>query len=229
MNAPEKKPQPRWERRKDARPDEIIAAALDLFVERGFAATKLDEVATRAGVSKGTLYLYFANKEELFKAVVREGLVSQLVEARLMIGSCHGGSGDLLELVMHGWWEKIGSTRISGIPKLVLSEARNFPEIANFYVSEVVHPGQQVMADIIRRGIASGEFRDVDADDAARLFMAPLLMIALWRNSLAHFASEQMDPLRLMRTHIDMLREGLAKRPAKSETAAVRSTSKPKR
>jgi AcrR family transcriptional regulator len=229
MNAPEKKPQPRWERRKDARPDEIIAAALDLFVERGFAATKLDEVAMRAGVSKGTLYLYFANKEELFKAVVREGLVSPLVEARLMIDSYHGGSGDLLELVMHGWWEKIGSTRISGIPKLVLSEARNFPEIANFYVSEVVHPGQQVMADIIRRGIASGEFRDVDADDAARLFMAPLLMIALWRNSLAHFASEQMDPLRLMRTHIDMLREGLAKRPAKEETSAVRSTSKPKR
>jgi AcrR family transcriptional regulator len=230
MNAPEKKSHPRWERRKDARPEEIVAAALDVFVERGFAATKLEDVAARAGVSKGTLYLYFANKEELFKAVVREGLVSPLVEARHVIDSYQGGSGDLLELVMQGWWEKIGSTRICGIPKLILSEARNFPEIANFYLSEVVQPGHQVMTDIIRRGIASGEFRNVDADDTARLFLAPLLMIALWRCSLAHFASEQMDPQRLMRAHIDMLRQGLANRgPTNSDGAAGRIACKLKR
>lgn len=76
----ETKPKPRWERRKDARPQELLDAALALFVERGYAATRLDDVAARAGVSKGTLYLYFENKEELFKAVVRANLVSALAE-----------------------------------------------------------------------------------------------------------------------------------------------------
>jgi AcrR family transcriptional regulator len=212
MNAPEKRPQPRWARRKDARPQEISAAALELFVERGYAATRLDDVAARAGVSKGTLYLYFANKEELFKAVVREGLVSPLAEARKLVECYTGDAGELLQLVMQGWWERIGSTPVSGIPKLILSEARNFPEIGRFYVDEVVQPGHAMIAGIVRRGIARGEFRPVDADDAARLFTAPLLLMALWRNSLTHFCSEQIDPLKLMRSHIEILRAGLAQR-----------------
>jgi AcrR family transcriptional regulator len=212
MNAPTRKPQPRWERRKEARPQEISAAALELFVERGYAATRLDDVAARAGVSKGTLYLYFANKEDLFKAVVREGLVSPLAEARHQIECYTGDAGDLLQLVMQGWWEKIGSTQVSGIPKLILSEARNFPEIGRFYVDEVVQPGHALISSIVRRGIARGEFRPVDADDAARLFTAPLLLMALWRSSLTQFSSEQIDPVKLMRSHIEILREGLARR-----------------
>ena len=225
MNALEKKPQPRWERRKDARPNEITASALELFVERGYAATRLEDVAARAGVSKGTLYLYFTNKEELFKAVVREGLVSPLAEARHLVESFQGEASELLQLLMLGWWEKIGSTRVSGIPKLILSEARNFPEIARFYLDEVVQPGQSVIASILRRGIARGEFRRVDVDAVARLFMAPLLMIALWRNSLAHYPSETFDPVQLMRSHMDMLRQGLKK----CELATERPARKPKR
>src|SRR5262245_40188767 len=120
----------RWVRRKDARPDEITAAALELFVERGYASTRLEDVAAKAGISKGTLYLYFANKEELFKAVVREALVARLVEFRGHIEQYQGSSFELLHLVFKTWWEKIGATPISGIPKLISSEARNFPEIA---------------------------------------------------------------------------------------------------
>src|SRR5262250_1916785 len=93
----------RWSRRKEARPEEITAAALELFVERGFANTRLDDVASRAGVSKGTLYLYFANKVELFKAVVREALVARLVEFRERIDHFQGSSFELLGLVFKTW------------------------------------------------------------------------------------------------------------------------------
>ena len=106
--------QRRWTRRKEARPEEITAAALELFVERGFANTRLEDVAARAGISKGTLYLYFANKEELFKAVVREALVARLVEFQGRIGKFQGSSFELLRLVFKTWWEKIGATPISG-------------------------------------------------------------------------------------------------------------------
>jgi AcrR family transcriptional regulator len=201
----------RWARRKDARPEEITSAALDLFVERGFAATRLDDVASRAGVSKGTVYLYFANKEELFKAVVREALVARLVEFRSHIEQFQGTSQELLQLVFKTWWERIGSTRISGIPKLIISEARNFPEIARFYVKEVVRPGRETLAAVIQRGIDRGEFREVNPERIAHLLAAPMLQISLWRNALEPCSDEKIDPMALIEAHIDMLSRGLRK------------------
>jgi AcrR family transcriptional regulator len=204
------KSEPRWTRRKHARPEEITAAALESFVERGYAATRLEDVAARAGISKGTLYLYFTNKEELFKAVVREALVARLVEFRSQIGQFQGSSSDLLRLVFKTWWERIGSTPISGIPKLILSEARNFPEIAHFYVHEVIRPGRETLAAVIRRGIERGEFRKVDPETVAHLIAAPMLQISLWRNSLEPCCDERIDPDALIRAHVDMLSRGLA-------------------
>lgn len=201
----------RWVRRKDARPEEITAAALELFVERGFANTRLEDVAAKAGISKGTLYLYFANKEELFKAVVREALVARLVEFKGQIGKFQGTSAELLRLVFKTWWERIGSTRISGIPKLILSEARNFPEIARFYVEEVVRPGRETLAAVIRRGVERGEFRPVDAHATADLLAAPMLMISMWRNALEPCCDERIDPEALIAAHVEMLARGLAK------------------
>lgn len=201
----------RWVRRKDARPEEITAAALELFVERGFANARLEDVAARAGISKGTLYLYFANKEELFKAVVREVLVARLVEFRGQIDRFQGTSAELLRLVFKTWWERIGSTRIAGIPKLILSEARNFPEIARFYVEEVVRPGRETLAAVVRRGIDRGEFRAVDAYATADLLAAPMLMISMWRSSLEPCCDERIDPQALIAAHVELLARGLAK------------------
>lgn len=205
-------PGKRWVRRKEARPEEITAAALELFVERGFVATRLEDVAARAGVSKGTVYLYFANKEDLFKAVVREGLVSPITEIRDLIEQGGGGTFELLALLVGGWWARIGSTRVSGIPKLILAESGNFPELARFYLSEVVEPGQAVIAGLVRRGIARGEFIDVDPDDAARLIAAPLLLTALWRNSLARFSGRDFDPVRTLETHLAFLQRALTRK-----------------
>ena len=135
------KSEPRWTRRKHARPEEITAAALEQFVERGYAGTRLEDVAARAGVSKGTVYLYFANKEELFKAVVREGLVSPIAEMRGLVDHFEGSTFELIRMMLFGWWERIGATRIGGIPKLIISDAGNFPELARFYLAEVVVNG----------------------------------------------------------------------------------------
>jgi AcrR family transcriptional regulator len=201
----------RWTRRKEARPEEITAAALDLFVERGFANTRLEDVASRAGISKGTLYLYFENKEELFKAVVREGLVSPLAVMKGVIEQFRGSSFDLLRILMHGWWEKVGATRVSGIPKLIFAEAGNFPELARFYVAEVLEPGHRAISAILKRGIARGEFRALDPVQTAPLVAAPMVAIMMWRNSLAQHGSQAIDPLRYIEAHLDMLRRGLAK------------------
>ncbi len=208
------KNEPRWTRRKEARPEEITAAALELFVERGFAATRLEDVAARAGVSKGTVYLYFANKEELFKAVVRDGLVSPIAEMKGYIEQYDGSSFDLLRMLVLGWWDKVGATRLSGIPKLLLGESGNFPELVRFYLAEVVEPGQEVMAALVRRGIARGEFRNVAPRDASLLIAAPLLQMMLWRTALEPQSKHKIDPQQYLEAHLDMLRHGLG---AKSE------------
>ena len=206
--------EPRWQRRKDARPAELLTAALELFAERGFAGTRLEDVATRAGVSKGTLYLYFANKEDLFKAVVRQGLVSPLVEVRDLIESYDGATADLLRILVKGWWERIGATAHAGIQKLMIAEAANFPDLARFYIDEVILPGQATMARIIERGILRGEFRPVDAAQVAHLLAAPFLLIAVWRHGFGHAVQAQLPSLSdapaLLETHIDILTRGLA-------------------
>ncbi len=201
--------EPRWERRKDARPEQITAAALDLFVERGYAATRLEDVAERAGVSKGTVYLYFANKAELFKAVVREGIVSPLSEARNLIEQYQGSSFDLLGRLIRQWWARIGATSLSGIPKLMIAEARNFPDIAEFYLVEVMEPANAAIRRLIERGIESGEFRKVDAAQMTTLVAAPLMLLALWRNSLGCCRPDSMDPAKVLEAHIDTLRAAL--------------------
>ncbi len=111
----------RWARRKEARPAELTAAALELFVERGYSATRLDDVAARAGVSKGTLYLYFSSKEELFKAVVREGLLPVIERGERLSEEHTGSAGDLIRRLIRNWWESVGRTPLAGIAKLMIS------------------------------------------------------------------------------------------------------------
>lgn len=199
---------PRWERRKDARPQELLSAALDLFVERGYAATRLDEVAARAGVSKGTLYLYFENKEELFKAVVRENMVPPLADAEEMIERFEGHSSELLRLCIHNWWDRIGSTRLSGISKLMMAESGNFPDVARFYHEEVVSRGEALIRRIVERGIAFDEFRAVDPTTATRVIVAPVLMLMMWRHSLTACHLEPIEPKAFLDCLIDLLTRG---------------------
>jgi AcrR family transcriptional regulator len=211
MNAPEKKPQPRWARRKDARPEEIIAAALDLFVERGYASTRLDDVAACAGVSKGTLYLYFENKEDLFKAVVRGNVVPMLQHGEALVENFPGSSTELLSKLVRGWWEQTGSTKVTGLPKLVIAEAGNFPDLAEFYYQEVILRAHSLFRRVLQRGTDAGEFREVDVDQIVHVALAPLVMLAVWTHSFACCAHEQLQPQRYLDTYLDMLLNGLRK------------------
>ena len=206
--------QARRERRKEARPGELLDAALDLFVEKGFAATRSEEVAARAGVSKGTLFLYFPTKEELFKAVVRENMSGRFAEWREEFEAFEGTTADMVRYCMRVWWERIGATRASGITKLMISEARNFPELAAFYQQEVIRPGMQLIKGILERGIARGEFRAVDPDYAVFGLVAPMIFLIMMKHSLGACAPEdyQLDPERYVQTQVEMLLQGLCVR-----------------
>ncbi len=195
-------------RRKDARPSELTAAALDLFVEKGFAATRLDDVAARAGVSKGTLYLYFDSKVALFKAVVEEGIVPVLAAAEQLLAGHGGSSVDLLRHLLSGWWQQIGATRLAGVTKLIVSESRNFPEIAHYYHERVIVRGRALLRLVLQRGIARGEFRQLDVETAIDVIIAPLLMLAIWRCSLC-FCELENDTETYLETHFDLLVRGL--------------------
>jgi len=195
-------------RRKDERPSELIAAALDLFVERGFAATRLDDVAARAGVSKGTLYLYFESKEALFKAVIEEAIVPLLASAEDVIANDQGTSIDLLRRLLNGWWEQIGATRLAGVPKLIIAEARNFPAVAQYYHDAVIVRGRALLRTLLQRGIERGEFRPLDLETAIDVIYAPLMMLVVWRSSLC-FCAKETDPATYLKTHFDLLVQGL--------------------
>jgi AcrR family transcriptional regulator len=204
------KTRPRWHRRKEARPAEIVAAALDVFVERGFAAARLEEVARRAGVTKGTVYLYFKNKEALLKAVVRENIVPVIARGEAVAQAFTGSARELLARLLRDTWKLIGESSLSGIPKLMMAEAANFPELASFYYEEVVRRGQRLLAGVIERGIASGEFRPVDVKLAVRLAMAPVLHAVTWKHSFALCIREGLDFDKFLDTHIDLFLHGIA-------------------
>src|SRR5256885_14933768 len=173
---------PRWKRRKDARPAEIVAAALEVFGERGFAGTKLADVARRAGVTKGTVYLYFDSKEALFKAVVRETIVPVIAQGEALAQAFTGSARELVERLVREYWRLVGETAVAGIPKLMMAEAATFPELTRFYYEEVVTRGHRLMASVIERGIKSGEFRPVDVKVAAKLAMSPLMHAVVARS-----------------------------------------------
>ena len=209
MDAQAQRNEPRFERRKDARPSELTAAALELFVEKGFAATRLEDVAARAGVSKGTLYLYFDSKEELFKAVIQSAVLPVLAEGEQIFASFSGTASELLRELMLGWWRLFGNTALSGIPKLMISEAGNFPEIARYYHDNVIVRGKRLFARALERGIASGEFRPLDVDYAVQVMLGPLVLKVLWRHSFASCVPKDLDPERYLATCIDVVLDGV--------------------
>ena len=210
-NSPAPNTTTKRERRKEARPGELIEAALELFVEKGFAATRVDEVAARAGVSKGTLFLYFPSKEELFKAVVRENIAGRFTEWTLELDVFEGSTDELLRYCYKVWWERIGDTKASGITKLMLSEAHHFPEITQFYQREVMRPGQALIRRILQRGMDRKEICPLDMDYAVCLVLAPMMFLMLWKHSMGACVPDALalDPEKYLAMQADNILHGL--------------------
>ncbi len=201
------------QRRKEARPGELLAAALDLFVEKGFAGTRSEEVAQRAGVSKGTLFLYFPTKEELFKAVVRENISGRIGEGFEEVEKFPGSTAQLIPVLMQRWWDSFGSTKASGLTKLMMSEATNFPELASFYFTEVIEPNHRLIRAVIQRGIDRGEFRPVDLEYAVYSVLTPMIYLVTWKHSMGCCVTgdQQIDPERYLAVQADMVVHSLLK------------------
>ena len=204
-------PAPRRSRRKEARPGELLDAALELFVSKGYAATKVEEVARLAGVSKGTLFLYFPSKQELFKAVVRHTLADRFAEWATELETFQDNTAALLHYCYEVWWQRIGSTKVCGLGHLVMAEAHNFPEIAAFYHQEVVLPGNRLIECILQRGMERGELRPIDLSYGTTLVLAPLVFCATAKSSGGLCLPDpQFDVPQFLRLQADTLARGLA-------------------
>ncbi len=196
-------------RRKDARPGEIAAAALAVFAEKGFAATRMQDVAARAGIAKGTLYLYFPTKEELFFAVVREALLPRLAATETWVAAQDQPAPEVLRGLL-ARARGMGRDGVAAIPRLVLTEAGRNPAIARFYAEQVGARGMRMVAEIIARGVKRGEFRDVDPMAIAPAVFAPVLLAMLWRDTIGRHAKGPLDPAAMIEAHAENLLRGLA-------------------
>jgi len=202
--------EPKFRRRKDERPAEIVAAALEVFAEKGFAAARLDEIARRAGVSKGAVYLYFETKEDIFRAVVVQAIAPNVGAVRAMIAAHPGPLPDLLRSVAARMGQVIETTPIGGVLKMVVGEARNFPEIARVWHDELVSQALGALAGAIAAAQDRGEVRPGDPRAYALQLISPILVAVLWRETFVPVGAEPFDLRALMAQHVDTILGGMA-------------------
>ena len=194
------------------RPQEILNAALAQFVETGFAGTRLDDVARRAGLSKAAIYLYFDDKLSLFQGVVRQAITANLMTVETMLAAHRGPVADLLPRILEFMAGRIEDTPMASIAKLVIAESRAFPEIGQFYLKEVIGRGLPLLEGLIARGIKQGEFRKVDPAMTVRSLIGAMLLAGLWRTVFEPIGAEKLDVRAMARHHADLMLHAL--RPA---------------
>jgi AcrR family transcriptional regulator len=197
------------QRRKEARPGELMSAALAVFAERGFAATRLEEVAQRAGVSKGTVYLYFESKEALFKAAVESAVIPALEAGEAIAADHSRPPADALRAFVFWWWEKVGASDLGALPKLLVAEVGNFPDLGKWFHENLIMRGKRAAASIIERGVVSGEFRRVEPMDVARIMFAQMFSYVLWRRAFGPAMPDLPEPEAYFATVVDILVNGL--------------------
>lgn len=205
------KPRAASRRRKAARPRELLDAALAVFVEKGFAAARPEEIALRAGVSKGTLYLYYHSKEELLSALINDGFLSHIALEAHGAATTARTSQDLLRDVLTAWHSTLVQGHAGGIFKLVFAEARAFPALAQFWLHEVMDPLRRAISRIVAGGVGRGEFRAVDPDLVAHSVVLPIVMVCLHQHAIGPTArgDDLINHPDLFRRHLEFVLEGL--------------------
>lgn len=200
---------PKFRRRKADRPTEIVEAALAVFAEKGFAAAKLDEIARRAGVSKGALYLYFETKEDIFRAVVGQVIAPNMVAVKAMAAAHPGPFPDLIRRVAVAIAQVAQTSPLSAVAKMVLGEARNFPELARVWHDDLVSQALEAISGAVKAAQARGEIKPGDPRTFALQFISPLLVAMMWRETFVPVGAEPFDLSRLMSQHVETLLHGL--------------------
>jgi AcrR family transcriptional regulator len=201
--------QPKFRRRKADRPDEIVAAAFAIFSEKGFAATRLDDIAARAGVSKGAIYLYFATKEDIFRAVVEQGVAPNL-DALQGMAAQSPAFGDLARAFTRMISHTLATTAMGGIVKMVIAEAGNFPELARIWYERLVAPAIGAMSGVIAGAQARGEVRPGDPRAYAVGLVSPLLLGVIWRETFGPLGAPPFDIPALAEQHVETVLRGMA-------------------
>ncbi len=206
--------QPKWRRRKEARPAEIVEAAFAVFGEKGFAAARLDDIAARAGVSKGALYLYFETKEALFRAVVHDMVAPNVAALTGFAETFPGTFAELVRMMLPRAAQVLVATGAGRVVKMVVGEGRNVPELAQAWHDEIILPALSVMRRRIERGQAAGELRAGDARYYAYSLMGPMLLGVIWREVMEPVGAEPVDLEALATQHVEAVLKGLLKEPA---------------
>jgi AcrR family transcriptional regulator len=202
-------PAPKWRRRKEARPAEIVQAAYRVFSEKGFAAAKLDDIAAEAGVSKGALYLYFETKQDIFGAVIREAVAPNIGALETMADAFPGRFDQLVRMVIPRVTELASASRIGGVLKMVIAESGNFPEIARIWHDAVVARGLGLLTRLVERAQERGEVRPGDPRNHAVSIMSPILVAVIFRETFAPTGARVFDISKLMEQHLDTVLPGL--------------------
>jgi AcrR family transcriptional regulator len=207
--------QPKFQRRAEDRPREICAAALEVFAEKGFAAAKLEEIARRAGVSKGTLYLYFEDKEELFRAVVRDTVAPNIEAVRDAVISADLPFGEVVPMFLARFADIARRLPVGAVAKMVIGESRNFPELAKVWHDQVASRAIAMLSGLIEKAQEKGEVRSGDPRLHAFSLMGPMLMGVIWRETLQPIGGAPLDLEALARQHAETVLAGLLLEPAK--------------
>lgn len=195
------------------RPQEILEAALALFVEKGFAGTRLDDVAERAGLSKAAIYLYFKDKEALLEGVISQTISANVGTMEGLARSHQGKVADLIPAILEFMASRIEDTPMPSIAKLVIAESRAYPEMGRFYLKEVIGRGIPMFEGLIAKGVAQGEFRPVDPALTVRSLVGPMLLGIVWKTVFEPLGGEPLDVRALARHHADLMLRALAPPP----------------
>lgn len=177
------------------------------------------DIAKKAGVSKGTLYLYFDSKELIFQEMVKTMITPMVDEAEVVIKQFEGSSSMLLEMIVTRWWTNVWQSKLTAIPKLIFSEAGNFPDMAEFYVDVIVKRVRGLFEQIIQQGIDNKEFIECDSKTAARLLMAPVIHAHIWKHSLKQY-DDSLDEQTYIKLHMNLFLSGLKNCTEKEESNA---------
>ena len=213
MTKETKNPEPKWRRRADARPNEVMDAALTLFMKKGFTATRVEDIAASAGLSKGAIYLYFDSKKDILKGLIQRSIVPIIENSEHLAATMTGDPKTTISTVIKLITQRMNEPHLFAIPRLIIAEAGNFPDLAQMYRDEVIERGFSVLEAILEQGIQKGIFRPMNSRLVIRNIMGPMITNLLLTNVFRFEDDPSVTPEQFAKSHMDILFNGLLVKP----------------